>query len=159
MAETRSRSIRVADDVWEAIQGLPGKTDDALRAVLVAQKPVVDPHAEVGRWFRETWARLENLPEEILEAADAKWAQKNGGVIKNAPTEGLPVVAYASAAEIPGVQKGVGAPKGFSCRCVHSGCQGGKFTGASRYANLCPECEAGGHRGDRHDCVECWEPA
>ncbi len=81
--KTKSRSIRVGDDVWEAIQALPGKTDDALRAVLI-QKIADDPiapllkplHGDVNRWFRETWKRLEDLPGEILAAADAKRARK-----------------------------------------------------------------------------------
>lgn len=97
MAETRSRSIRIADDVWEAIQALPGKTDDALRAILVTGAvPKVDSHAEVGRWFRETWAQL----DEILETVQSE---------SFIPTVGAAYVmpSPVDPATIPGVHKGL----------------------------------------------------
>lgn len=145
MAETKSRSIRVADDVWEAIQGLPGKTDDALRAVLVSKKPVVDEHADINRWFRETWQRL----EEILE------------MLQSEPSEYGPPVFPTPAREIPGVQVGIGAAKSaagqFPCQCRHSGCRGGKFMGTGRGLTLCPECFATGHRGEPRNCGPCFE--
>lgn len=56
---------------------------------------------------------------------------------------------------IPGVQKGVSAAQ-FPCCCVHTGCKGSKFLGASKTANLCPECAENGHRGEPRSCQECF---
>lgn len=60
--------------------------------------------------------------------------------------------------QVPGVS--VGLPEktesvGFHCRCIHSGCGGRKFTGATRYATLCDECREQGHLGNPKDCPEC----
>ncbi len=44
----------------------------------------------------------------------------------------------------------------YPCRCVHSGCQGAKFQGVSKFANLCPECQEKGHSGDPKVCQECY---
>lgn len=60
--------------------------------------------------------------------------------------------------EIPGVSVGMPEkkePAGFPCRCVHTGCRGGKFTGMSRTANLCDPCRESGHTGDPRNCSAC----
>ena len=58
---------------------------------------------------------------------------------------------------IPGVKTGAASiQQGFPCRCVHTGCRGSKFNGASRFANLCPECREQGHAGDPRNCQECF---
>ena len=147
MTETRSRSIRVADDVWEAIQALPGKTDDALRDVLLTKAaPKVDSHAEVNRWFRETWERLDEILEVVQPPSGA-------GVWHKAEM----VAGVRDPASIPGVSVGVPRATGqFPCRCVHSGCQGAKFQGASKFANRCPECEEKGHTLNSRECQECF---
>ncbi len=149
----------IPEDVRDGIKALAvdGKSqgDVVTEAYRELVRPRANPNEEVGRWFRETWGRMDALPEEILDASDARRAQKGGGQVASAPRNG-----GFDPATIAGVQSGVSAVAGkFPCRCVHSGCQGSKFMAASRMANLCPECEAGGHRGDRHDCVECWSPA
>ncbi len=133
MGETKTRSIRVGDDVWEAIQALPGKTDDALRAVLVNRKVVADPHVEINRWFRETWKRLEDLPREILEAADARRGQKSVPVPIPNP--------QSSVEEFP-----------FRPMCQHCG---NEFGSRMKFATICPECKRGNHGGDRRDCPIC----
>lgn len=66
--------------------------------------------------------------------------------------------AYTDPREIPGVS--VGPPKrettgGYPCRCIHSGCRGSRFTGTSKFQNLCPECAEGGHKGEPRNCQAC----
>lgn len=62
--------------------------------------------------------------------------------------------------DIPGVSVGQPPKKevtgGFPCRCVHSGCRGSKFTGVTRFQNLCPECQEKDHTGDPRNCQECF---
>lgn len=61
--------------------------------------------------------------------------------------------------EIPGVSVGMPPRKevagGFPCRCVHSGCRGSKFTGTSRFQNLCEPCRDSGHSGEPRNCSQC----
>lgn len=41
----------------------------------------------------------------------------------------------------------------FSCACAHCGA---RFQGGTKYASLCGDCQAAGHRNVRpHDCREC----
>lgn len=46
--------------------------------------------------------------------------------------------------------------QGFPCRCAHTGCQGAKFQGRTRFEKLCPQCSENGHSGDPRSCVECF---
>lgn len=58
------------------------------------------------------------------------------------------------------ISEGVPAKKvegAFSCRCVHSGCQGAKFLGRTKFAQMCDGCEEKGHRGDPRDCKPCFD--
>ena len=63
MPETRSRSIRIADDVWEAIQGLPGKTDDALRAILIEKR--AEAWDEIRAGVAETLELVRGVPDAV----------------------------------------------------------------------------------------------
>ena len=131
MAETRSRSIRVADDVWEAIQKLPGKTDDALRAVLVAKAPRVDEHGEVGRWFRETWKRLDEILEHVQTVEPQEFIERQ-----------VPSMAPPVSVVVPG----------FPIQCRHCGERG---QGATKFATICFGCKGAGHSNLPSECPVC----
>lgn len=125
------------------------------------------------------WAKQDSTPArkvtdtEIVERAIALYDQMraNGGGVP----EAVPVIPEAQRVEsrpstgritnisanagfdpatIPGVSRGVST--NFTCRCIHSGCKGSKFQGASKYANLCPACGESGHSGDPRSCQECF---
>lgn len=65
------------------------------------------------------------------------------------------VSRYTDPSQILGVSRG---PAGqFPCRCVHSGCRGAKFQGASKFANLCPACRESGHAGEPRSCRSCFD--
>lgn len=153
MAETRSRSIRIADDVWEAIQALPGKTDDALRAILVERKPVVDTHSEINRWFRETWGRLEALPEEVGDVLRVVVAELKGQKVGAAQVVTTPS-RFEDPARIPGVSAGLAAKdptiKKFPCK--HHEDRG---LSVAREGDICAACRAAGHYNDMRDCPRC----
>lgn len=137
----------VAPETLEAIRALAtGKSQGQVIDELIAGLQGGDKHGEINRWFRETWERLDEVLETVQSVPFEPEIRGNDGGNVGAPRVFDPV-------SIPGVQRGV--TSGFPCRCVHSGCKGSKFQGASKYANLCPACEESGHRGDRHDCKEC----
>jgi hypothetical protein len=102
----------------------------------------------------------------VTEAAMNKW-QPNPRSVKNAgrPRKGTqapvkidstPVASDFDPASIPGVSTGAPKVEGqWPCRCVHSGCQGSKFMGVSRFQNLCDGCREVGHLGDPRSCRAC----
>ena len=64
-------------------------------------------------------------------------------------------VAGFDPSKIPGVRTGA-AVGGFPCTCKHTGCQGRKFTGRTRWATMCDGCDEKGHKGEPRECVECY---
>ena len=151
----------VAPETLEAIRGMAtGKSQGQVVDEAIAALQGGDRHGEVNRWFRETWTRLEGLPDadaiaDVVRSVIAEFkAQK--AMPSQIPSASMPANNSISfdPASIPGVS--VGVPKGFPCRCVHSGCKGSKFQGASKYANLCLACQESGHRGDPRNCQECF---
>lgn len=137
----------MADDVWEAIQALPGKTDDALRLMLITGvRPKADEHAEINRWFRETWSRLEEIERLVVDGAP--------GNVRLSPAEAARMAKAARDGEI-GDEQG-GAPAGgvgVSMQCLHCPRPGRK--GSSKFATICFECKAEGHTLTPAECPEC----
>lgn len=137
----------VAPETLEVIRGMAtGKSQGQVVDEAIAALQGGDKHGEVNRWFRETWARLEDILE-ALQSADS-FAPALGAVYV-AP-HGRP-----DPATIPGVSRGLVGQ--FPCRCVHSGCQGAKFQGMSKFANLCDGCRESGHAGDPRSCQSCFD--
>lgn len=68
-----------------------------------------------------------------------------------------PERTYSDPRDIPGVGTGAASvQQGFPCRCAHTGCQGAKFQGRTRFDKLCPQCSENGHAGDPRSCAECF---
>jgi hypothetical protein len=128
------------------------------------------------------WAKQDSTPArkvtdtEIVERAIAFYDEmrQGGGVVEEFGSE-RHVVSASQVSRVPPETQTVpprsleelsaaglvskGPPGGqFPCRCIHSGCHGAKFLGASKFANLCPECAENGHIGDVRDCPQCWQP-
>lgn len=87
-----------------------------------------------------------------IRIPDAMQGQgQEGGQIANVSTSGFDPTT------VPGISRGPShVSVGFPCRCVHSGCQGAKFNGASKTANICDSCRESGHSTDPRSCQECF---
>lgn len=108
-----------------------GEIVDMAIALLAAPKS--NPNEEINRWFRETWKRLDELPDVLLAAKRAGLAGPAGDV---------PPLAASNISEGE-----------FSVTCAHCGMG---FFGTTKYASLCGICQSDGHRNVRpHDCREC----
>lgn len=146
MSEIRNRSIRVDDEVWAAIQGLPGRTqNEALRAALFGNGS--DTEAKISEILELSRSMAGTIEGAILQA-DAALTRE----IIRSP-------AHADPRTVPGVSVGMPPPEveardGFPCRCIHANC-GKKFIGATRTANICENCRENGHKGNPSTCPEC----
>lgn len=141
----------VAPETLEAIRGMAtGRSQGQVVDEAIAAIQGGDKHGEVNRWFRETWTRLDEIFEMLQSGEPEDWAQG-----RNTIERARLLIAQSDPAAIPGVSRG---PVGqFPCRCVHSGCRGAKFQGASRFANLCPACSESGHAGEPRSCQSCFD--
>lgn len=132
-------SVRLDSDVWEAVRAMECSLNQYLRLALIdgAEFPALrDGMMNQGRGNQ-------SLSEPF--SAQVKQGLERQG-------------AGFDPCEIPGVS--VGPPKrettsGYPCRCIHSGCRGSRFTGTSKFQNLCPECAEGGHKGEPRNCQAC----
>ncbi len=88
---------------------------------------------DINRWFRETWKRLEDLPREILEAADARRGQR--------------------ASQIPSTSVEPDVMAGFWVHCQHCGNQ--RARGATKFATICIGCKHAGHCNETRECPVC----
>ncbi len=117
-----------------------GQVVDEAVAMLAAPSRDGPSEAVVNRWFRETWKRMEDLPAEILAAADARRARK--GPLRNPPSEGVSPVAYV----------GSPVPAPFERQCKHCPKM---FRTANKFATICVECKHGGHSNEPGECPIC----
>ncbi len=112
-----------------------GAVVDEAVALLAAPSKDGPSEAAVNRWFRETWKRLEDLPGEILEAADARRGRKINEDSRPSRDE------VAAVAELP-----------FERQCKH--CPK-TFRTANKYAAICVECRHAGHSNEPRECPVC----
>lgn len=175
--EIKSRSIRLDDENWEWLSGLPGRSANESISTLrtlsggsMAVGPTVKTLTPDTR-LDEALELLRSLPETFMEAMDA-YKARNQRVLpavdsrlsapfispaKPSDIEASPEGFYTDPATIPGVSLGL-PPKpvgSHPCRCIHSGCRGANFLGTSKFQNLCPECSESGHRGEPRNCGSC----
>ena len=147
--ETRSRSLRIADDVWEAIRGLPGKTDDALREVLIGGETVTTPQA-VGAAVRVMQRVMQRDMEHVLELVQGMPSVSDvEEVVRRVIAEFKAAKAAGSSAVS---ENGAPAFAGFPIRCLH--CPTGD-RGATKFATICFECKGSGHFNQPAECPVC----
>ena len=138
-----------------------GKSKGAVvdEAVAMLATPKSDGfQVDVNRWFRETWARLDEILETVQSVGPA--SSQVPSTLATTANDGYPVVVSAGRAvlnasggfdptEIPGVS--VGAPNLVgTAKCDHCG----KFR-APRRVPLCSVCIEGGHSGGTRECGAC----
>lgn len=134
--ETKSRSIRVDDEVWAQFCARKGTQNEVLRDLLAVQG--TNQPAQPNGLQSAQLNRIEDAVVEIVEAVRRKGQTAASSAI-------LPA---RSAPTIEGE---------FSCQCAHCGA---RFQGGTKYASLCDDCQATGHRNVRpHDCRECQSAA
>jgi hypothetical protein len=152
MGEIKSRSIRLDDENWEWLSGLPGRS--ANEAVGALRGAGADELGEVLEFVRSAPSEFEEACLRAIERfKDAGSSSSTAANMSNFQ----PGTSF-DPASIPGVSVGLPAPKvegQWPCRCVHSGCQGSKFMGVSRFQNLCDGCREAGHLGDARSCRAC----
>jgi hypothetical protein len=151
MSEIKSRSIRLDDENWEWLSGLPGRSANEAVGALRGETA-----AELG----EVLEFVRSAPSEFEEAclrAIERWKSERPGSAQIPSTfQQGDLPTNFDPASIPGVSTGAPKVEGqWPCRCVHSGCRGSKFIGVSRFQNLCDECREVGHLGDARSCRAC----
>ena len=163
MAESgvKTRSIRLDEGNWEWVSGLPGsdRNDAILRLRERVEK--IRPEYELADVITRLDGlrssvygasdKLDEMPEMVGEVLRAVVAELKGQKVASAPQGG-----GFDPATIPGVKAGLPAKAGFPCVCRHTGCQGAKFVGATRFQAMCDACQNGGHSGEPRECAECY---
>lgn len=129
MGELRNRSIRVDDDVWAAIQALPGRTqNEALRAALFGNGSDIDGKIS-----------------EILELSRSMAGTIEGAIL-NAGAQVTREIMETTAHPLTDNR-----PK--NCFCKHCS---NRFAGP-RFASICSNCKSGGHTNQPSECPLCNE--
>ncbi len=140
-------NYRFTDEVLQAIAdlqavwGCRSQVEVVSRAILEAHKGGSVPVAQVLPNSLQP-AQL-NRMEDVIAALP----ETIGDVLRLVVTE-------LKTAKVAGAQPGAPSTSGeFSCACAHCGA---RFSGATKYASLCRDCQTAGHRNVRpHDCREC----
>lgn len=140
-ADSKQKNVRLRLDAWFALEELQEQWNCSRDTAL--ERAIVDAHqAAVG------------------ETSDLKQFERAADSHQDTSFR-FPVIHTVPSidpAAIPGVTRGP-SPNSlpFPCRCVHSGCQGAKFQGASRFANCCSGCEEKGHTLNPRECPACFD--
>lgn len=138
----------VAAETLEAIRGMAtGKSQGQVIDELVVAAQGGDKHSEVGRWFRETWTRLEGLPDadgvaDIVRAVIGEFRTQR------ATSSQVPSTLSSAPAA---VQQSPSA--GYDAGCGHCG-NPFKVAAGRPPTTLCPGCFRIGHR-NTPNCYEC----
>lgn len=168
MGEIKNRSIRLDDENWEWISKLPGRTQNEAIANLRGESggPVwgrgLEPLLESQRVFGdEILEFVRSAPSEMEEAclrAISRWKSGSSPASNTSSIQpSMPATSF-DPRTISGVSVGPPKTEGqFRCRCIHTGCRGAYFQGASRFQNLCDVCLGLGHSGDPRSCRICYE--
>jgi hypothetical protein len=150
MGEVKNRSLRLDDDNYGWLSGLPGRTlNDALseyRARLNGSEsaepvwgdgltPLLELQKTFGDKLEEVLMLVQSLPD------DTKTALRE-------------VVTELKGQKAPAATQEPTAPAPFNPRCVH---HGDTFPAWNRNASLCPDCKREGHSNDPRDCPQCTE--
>ena len=166
MGEIKSRSIRLDDENWEWLSKLPGRTsneallnhrvwvtslEDVSRGAegqLVDVRPVLEEILELQRGAPETMKRavVEGIQEWKGRTSTTNFTPSTTSFNPPQGDVGVAEPEVTDPRTIAGVTQG--PPKkvegGFPCRCQHSGCQGAKFSGRTKFQSRCDECEEKG---------------
>ncbi len=143
MGELRNRSIRVDDDVWAAIQRLPGKTNDALRVALL------------GEDGQDPVSQMPHHVAEILELSRSMAGTLEGAILQADAAVTQAVFAERSILKLPAKgdlhpeQPADNRPKNVTCRHC-----GARFAG-QRFATICSSCKSDGHTLTPAECPIC----
>lgn len=140
MAETKSRSIRVEDALWERFCAISGTQNDVFRKLLDGE---VRTDPDLGQKIYERTGRIENMVEELVEM---------GQSVPVAAQVASPVERTDPGA-IAGVSVGVSkAPVVIKrYRCDHCGVS----LAVARVGEICENCREGRHFGEARDCPRC----
>lgn len=134
--ETKSRSIRVDDEVWAQFSARKGTQNEVLRELL-AGGSVQSAAAPLSSLQAAQQDRMEDAIMEVRDAVRAKQAKEQGRW-QTVERPSAPAVEPATAP--------------FSPPCKHCGVEFGSF---NRFAATCPGCKEDHHVGDPRDCPVC----
>lgn len=133
MPETRSRSLRIEDELWERFCALNGTQNEVFRFLLKQCEGVqTGPGLLQKAW--ERLGRVENMAEETLELVQSIAAR--GSQVPSAFDGGSAVDNH---------------PKQATCKHC------GETFGGPRFATICPECKSNGHTLEPRECPVCSE--
>jgi hypothetical protein len=138
MAETRSRSIRVEDELWERFCAISGTQNVAFRKLLDGE---IRNEPDLAQKTYERAGRIEIMVEEVLELAQS---------VPNGLTTYTPAGGIGLDGEMRIVAPSA-LPKNASCKHC-----GERFVGP-KFAMICPDCKSGGHTNDPRECPVCLE--
>ena len=148
MGEIKNRSVRLDQENYDWLVGLPGRSLNEAIERLRTQNGAEIPHDTA---ISEILELVRSLPD----ATDIEGVLRN--VIQEfraARTSSVPPSASSSdPATIPGVSRGM-PPTGPTTRiqCEHCG---EHFESESRLNKRCPGCVTKGHSRSRYNCEQC----
>ncbi len=137
MSEIKSRSIRLDDENWAWLSGLPGRS--ANEAVRELRRADARPRDKLD----EVLEHLRALPQTFQEAMD-EYKARNGKV----STPSVVPSTFAPRAEVEKTAEQFP----FHPRCLHCG---ENFGAWNRNASLCTDCKVARHSGDPARCDVC----
>lgn len=136
MAETRRRSLRIEDGLWERFCAISGTQNEAFRKLLDGDVEA----SGLTQKIYERAGRIENMVEELLGLGVS-----------------VPTVLSQAQAHVP-VSGFVAAEATADLRPRNATCKhcGTMFAGA-RFATICPGCKSIGHTLTAAECPVCGE--
>ena len=145
MGEAKHRGIRLDEDNWQWLNGLPGRTlNEALTALRNTERSEAINTAAVNQSvdsekFQKLYERvnrMEIMVEELLELARSE-PQRSTNAIVTANQRDEPISDNR--------------PKNAFCKHC-----GERFAG-SRFATICSSCKSQGHTNEPAECPKCTE--
>ncbi len=154
MSKIKSRSIRLDDENWQWLSSLPGRSANEAISTLRDGQPADTRLDEVLEFVRSSPSEM----EEACLRAISRWKSGSSLVSNTSSIQpSMPATSF-DPKTIPGISVGPPKTEGqFRCRCIHTGCRGSYFQGASRFQTLCDVCLGLGHSGDPRSCRICYE--
>jgi hypothetical protein len=166
MGEIKNRSIRLDDDNWSWLSGLPGKTsNEAVGELKRAYEDAWEKVMGARREFEnEVLGRLRMLPETFMGTMDEyksiQAEKKRGSRFERGPiaVEVKPIGGLEPMGPAPMGFTGSSVlpinpvEKPFRVMCQHCGV---KFGSESLKETTCEGCGGKDHKGSRYECEVC----